>query len=40
MGSVYKIDGFDLAGFAVGYIDNEKILPRNVKSGDNIYGLL
>lgn len=40
MGSVYKMDGFDLAGFAIGYINNENILPRNVKSGDKIYGLL
>ena len=41
MPDVYGSDDFDLAGFAVGIVDRDKILPRkkNIKKGDIILGL-
>ena len=41
MPDVYGKDDFDLAGFAVGIVDKEKMLPRkkNIKKGDIILGL-
>ena len=38
MPSVYNNDDFDLAGFAVGVIENETF-PKNIKEDDLIYGL-
>ena len=41
MPDVYGSDDFDLAGFAVGIVDRDKMLPRkkNIKKGDIILGL-
>ena len=41
MPDVYGKDDFDLAGFAVGIVDRDKMLPRkkNIKKGDIILGL-
>ena len=41
MPDVYGKDDFDLAGFAVGLVDRDKMLPRkkNIKKGDIILGL-
>jgi len=41
MPDVYGSDDFDLAGFAVGIVDKDKMLPRkkNIKKGDIILGL-
>ena len=41
MPDVYGADDFDLAGFAVGIVDRDKMLPRkkNIKKGDIILGL-
>ena len=41
MTDVYGSDDFDLAGFAVGIVDRDKMLPRkkNIKKGDIILGL-
>ncbi|MCQ2604473.1 MAG: phosphoribosylformylglycinamidine cyclo-ligase [Spirochaetia bacterium] len=41
MPDVYGKDDFDLAGFAVGIVDKNKMLPRkkNIKKGDIILGL-
>ncbi len=38
MPSVYNNDDFDLAGFAVGVIENE-CFPKNIEEDDLIYGL-
>jgi len=38
MPSVYGKDDFDLAGFAVGVIENE-VYPKKIEEGDLIYGL-
>ncbi len=41
MPDVYGSDDFDLAGFAVGIVDRDKMLPRkkNIRKGDIILGL-
>ena len=41
MPDVYGSDDFDLAGFAVGIVDKDKMLPRkkNIRKGDIILGL-
>lgn len=41
MPDVYGSDDFDLAGFAVGIVDQDKMLPRkkNIRKGDIILGL-
>lgn len=40
MSDLYKNKEFDLAGFAVGIVEKEKILPeKNLKNGDAIIGL-
>jgi phosphoribosylformylglycinamidine cyclo-ligase len=39
MNRVYKTNGMDIAGFAIGYVCESDILPRNVKKGDKLYAL-
>lgn len=40
MPSIYQDDEYDLAGFAVGVVDREKIIDgRNIKPGDRVIGL-
>lgn len=40
MPGMYKVDEYDLAGFAVGIVDKEKIISgKNIKSGDVVIGL-
>ena len=39
MGDVYKTNGFDLAGFAVGTVSKNNILPKNIEEGDIILGI-
>ncbi len=40
MNRIYKTNGIDIAGFAVGIIDNNDILPtNNISSGDKLYAL-
>ena len=39
MGNVYRVGGFDLAGFAVGGAQYCELLPKKIGIGDKIYGL-
>lgn len=40
MPGMYKVDEYDLAGFAVGIVDKEKIISgKNIKCGDVVIGL-
>ncbi|XGA07897.1 MAG: phosphoribosylformylglycinamidine cyclo-ligase [Wolbachia endosymbiont of Xenopsylla cheopis] len=39
MPSMYRKDVYDLAGFAVGVVDKDKILPQNITVGDAIIGV-
>ncbi len=39
MGNVYNFNSFDLAGFAVGTVLKDNILPKKINRGDKIYGL-
>jgi len=39
MPGMYPEGKYDLAGFAVGVVERENMLPKNVSSGDIIYGL-
>jgi phosphoribosylformylglycinamidine cyclo-ligase len=39
MGDVYKTNGFDLEGFAIGTVSKNNILPKNIEEGDIILGI-
>jgi phosphoribosylaminoimidazole synthetase len=39
MPGLYQNNDSDLAGFAVGIVDKENILPANIKSGDKLIGI-
>ena len=39
MGNIYNKDKFDLAGFCVGIVEKENILPKQILEGDIIYGI-
>ena len=39
MGNIYNRNKFDLAGFCVGIVEKENILPKKIMKGDIIYGL-
>lgn len=39
MPDVYREDEFDMAGFAVGVVERDRIITSNVKEGDRIIGL-
>lgn len=36
MPGFYNEDDYDLAGFAVGVVDKERMLPRDVAAGDKV----
>ncbi len=40
MPGIYSGSDFDLAGFAVGIVDRDKKLPKNILPGDKIFGFL
>ncbi len=40
MPGIYSGGDFDLAGFAVGIVDKDKKLPKNILPGDKIFGFL
>ena len=40
MPGIYSGGDFDLAGFAVGIVDRDKKLPKNILPGDKIFGFL
>ncbi len=40
MPGIYSGDDFDLAGFAVGIVERDKKLPKDIKPGDKIFGIL
>ena len=39
MGNIYNKNKFDIAGFCVGIVEKENILPKKIMKGDIIYGL-
>ena len=39
MPGIYRGDDFDLAGFAVGAVDRDNILPSSIKAGDVLLGI-
>jgi formyltetrahydrofolate-dependent phosphoribosylglycinamide formyltransferase len=41
LGSIYRLNGFDLAGFATGTVLKSNVLPRfnNITKGDKLYGI-
>jgi len=39
MGNIYNKNKFDLAGFCVGIVEKNNILPKKIIKGDIIYGL-